>query len=174
MTDRHIPSTNAGEPAPWAQRLLRVGGVVLRYSLVLFLVLFGALKWTSKEAHDIEAWVVHSPFVSWMHAAFGVQGGSELIGVIELTIGAMIASRRWSPRTSAYGSLGAAVMFLVTLSFLFTTPDVGDAQGFLMKDLTLFGAALWTAGEALSAAGGDDARSHLSGSYKSAGQPAVL
>jgi len=66
----------------------------------------------------------------------------------------MIAARRWSPRTSALGSLGAALMFLVTLSFLFTTPDVGDAQGFLMKDLTLFGAALWTAGEALRAAEG--------------------
>jgi uncharacterized membrane protein YkgB len=119
---------------------------------VLFLVLFGALKWTSKEAQDIEAWVVHSPFIFWVYGLFGVQGGSEFIGVIELVIGALIAARpRW-PKASAYGSLGAALMFLTTLSFLFTTPDVGEGAGFLMKDLTLLGAALWTAGEALAAA----------------------
>ena len=58
---------------------------------------------------------------------------------------------RWSPRLSAIGSLGASGMFVVTLSFLVTTPNVGEAAPFVMKDLTLLGAALWTAGEALSA-----------------------
>ena len=43
-------------------------------------------------------------------------------------------------------------MFLTTLSFLATTPNVGESAPFLLKDLTLFGAALWTAGEALQAA----------------------
>jgi reactive chlorine resistance protein C len=159
MTSEAIATAEGRGTAAWAERLLGFGGGTLRWSLVLFLVLFGGLKWTAKEAHDIEAWVVNSPFISWVDHLFGVQGGSEFIGVIELTIGAMIAARRWSPRASALGSLGAAVMFLTTLSFLFTTPDVGDEQGFLMKDLTLFGAALWTAGEALRAAGGDDDRS---------------
>jgi len=42
-------------------------------------------------------------------------------------------------------------MFLTTLSFLITTPNVGEASGFLLKDLTLLGAAIWTAGEALQA-----------------------
>src|SRR5689334_16047263 len=118
MTSDAIATADGRGTAAWSERLLGIGGGVLRWSLVLFLVLFGALKWTAKEAYDIEAWVVHSPFVSWVHHLFGVQGGSELIGVIELTIGAMIATRRWSPRTSALGSLGAALMFLVTLSFL--------------------------------------------------------
>ena len=137
--------------ARFAPVLLRVGAFVLRYSLVLFLLVFGALKWTPKEAHDIEAWVIHSPFISWVHTLFGTQGGSEFIGGIELTIAALIATRRWWPAVSAAGSMGAALMFLTTLSFLFTTPDVGDEAGFLMKDLTLFGAALWTAGDALAA-----------------------
>jgi reactive chlorine resistance protein C len=136
----------------WAPLLLRAGGVVLRYSLVLFLLLFGALKWTTKEAQDIEVWVVHSPFIFWVHGLFGTQGGSEFIGVLELAIGGLIAARPQWPKASAFGSLGAALMFLITLSFLFTTPEVGEAAGFLMKDLTLLGAALWTAGEALSAA----------------------
>jgi reactive chlorine resistance protein C len=42
-------------------------------------------------------------------------------------------------------------MFLTTLSFLVTTPNVGEASGFLLKELTLLGAAIWIAGEALQA-----------------------
>jgi uncharacterized membrane protein YkgB len=46
-------------------------------------------------------------------------------------------------------------MFLVTLSFLVTTPGVltppSWIAGFLMKDLFLLGAALYTAAEALLA-----------------------
>jgi hypothetical protein len=41
-------------------------------------------------------------------------------------------------------------MFVVTLSFLVTTPQ--PPTGFLMKDLILLGAALYTAGEAFAAA----------------------
>jgi uncharacterized membrane protein YkgB len=123
----------------------------LRYSLVVFLLFFGGLKWTLAEAKGIEPMVSHSPVLFWLYPSFGVQGGSEVIGVVELLIGVLIAARRWSPRTSAIGSIAAAGMFLVTLSFLFTTPHVGDSSGFLLKDLTLLGAALWTGGEALSA-----------------------
>jgi uncharacterized membrane protein YkgB len=87
----------------------------------------------------------------WLYPLFGVQKGSEVIGVVELAIGLLILVRRWAPRASAVGSLAAAGMFCTTLSFLFTTPNVGEAAPFLLKDLTLLGAALWTAGEALSA-----------------------
>jgi uncharacterized membrane protein YkgB len=42
---------------------------------------------------------------------------------------------------------------MTTLSFLVTTPHLGsDYQGFILKDVTLLGAALWSAGEALRAA----------------------
>jgi uncharacterized membrane protein YkgB len=137
-----------------ASRLRRVGAFVLRYSLVFFLLFFGALKWTVAEAKGIEAMVSHSPILSWLYPALGVQGGSEAIGVIELLIGALILLRRWVPLASAIGSIGAGAMFVVTLSFLFTTPNLGDGSAFIIKDLTLFGAALWTAGEALDAARG--------------------
>ena len=134
-----------------ARRLLLGGELVLRYSLVFFLLFFGALKWTAQEANGIQSWVEHSPFLLWLIRAFGMQGASEFIGVIELTIGTLIALRHWSPRLSAIGSLAAIPMFLTTLSFIITTPNVGEASGFLLKDLTLLGAAIWTAGEALQA-----------------------
>jgi len=119
---------------------------------VFFLLFFGLLKWTAAEAKGIEAMVSHSPVLFWLYPAFGVQGGSEVIGVIELVIGVLIGVRRWSPRASAAGSVAATGMFLVTLSFLVTTPNIGESAPFLLKDLTLLGAALWTAGEALGRA----------------------
>jgi reactive chlorine resistance protein C len=143
------PSDSRGALA--AARLRRGGGFVLRYSLVFFLLFFGALKWTAAEANGIKQMVSHSPVLFWLYPAFGIQRGSEVIGVVELVIGTLIALRRWAPRASAAGSIAAAGMFLVTLSFLFTTPNVGESSGFLLKDLTLLGAALWSAGEALSA-----------------------
>jgi reactive chlorine resistance protein C len=87
--------------------------------------------------------------LSWIHDLFGTRGSSEFIGVIELAIGGLIGSRHWSPRLSAWGSIGATGMFVVTLSFLFTTPNAGQYAPFLLKDLSLLGAALWTAGEAI-------------------------
>jgi uncharacterized membrane protein YkgB len=132
-------------------KLQAVGAFILRYSLVFFLLFFGALKWTAAEAQGIQPMVSHSPFFFWLYPAFSVQHGSEVIGVVELVIGVLIAIRRWSPRASAVGSLAASGMFLVTLSFLFTTPNAGESAPFLLKDLTLLGAALWTAGEAVAA-----------------------
>jgi len=131
--------------------LQRTGAFLLRYSLVFLLLFFGGLKWTTAEANGIQPLLSHSPFFFWLYPAVGVQGGSEMIGVVELIIGGLIAVRRWSPFASAIGSIAASGMFLVTLSFLVTTPDVGPSAPFLLKDLTLLGAAIWTAGEGLHA-----------------------
>src|ERR1700732_485870 len=86
-------------------RLQAGGAIVLRYSLVFFLLFFGALKWTAEEARGIEPLVSHSPFLSWTLRSFGTRGASEFIGVIELAIGVLIALRHWSPRLSALGSV---------------------------------------------------------------------
>ena len=134
-----------------APRLQVAGAFILRYSLVFFLLFFGALKWTSAEAQGIQPMVGHSPFLFWLYPIFGVQYGSEVIGIVELVIGVLIAIRRWAPRASAIGSLGATGMFVITLSFLITTPHAGESAPFILKDLTLLGAALWTAGEAVAA-----------------------
>lgn len=75
----------------------------------------------------------------------------------------LIASRAFAPKLSAWGSIGAIVLFFVTLSFLLTTPGIWQVGygfpylspmpgQFLAKDLVLLGASFWTAGEALRAA----------------------
>jgi uncharacterized membrane protein YkgB len=152
MSSPLYATNQATTGASWnaAIALRRIGAFILRYSLVFFLFLFGALKWTPAEANGIQPMVSHSPLFFWLYPAFGVQRGSEVIGVIELILGVLIGLRRWSPRLSAIGSLGASGMFVVTLSFLVTTPNIGEGAPFLLKDITLLGAALWTASEALS------------------------
>ena len=134
------------------------GIAVSRYGLVVVLLLIGVLKFTPEEAAGIQPLVAHSPLMSWMYAVLSVQGVSNVIGVIEITIAALIALRPISPNASFVGSLGAVVTFLLTVSFLFSTPDavhlkygfpvLGDAGQFLIKDLVLLGASLWTAAEA--------------------------
>lgn len=137
-------------------RLLdRIGRFILRYSLVFFFVAFGLYKFTAQEAAAIAPLIAHSPVLFWATPLLGERGASSIIGVIEVAIGVLIALRRFRPELSAIGSLGAAVALLTTLSFLFTTPGLdpqGSDAGFLLKDLTLLGAALWSAGEALAAA----------------------
>jgi TolB-like protein len=92
----------------------------------------------------------------WMCPAFGLRGASAVIGVIELTAAALMATRRFKPNLSAAGSLIAAGVFIMTLSFLITTPGVfapdNPFGGFIMKDIILLGAALVTAAEAITAA----------------------
>jgi uncharacterized membrane protein YkgB len=137
---------------PAAARIRGAGTAVLRYGLVLILLLIGAMKFTPAEAAAIHPWVANSPFLAWLYTLTSEQGASMLIGAVEIVVALLIALRRWSPAAAAIGSLAAAAMFVVTLSFLFTTPNQSpDAQGFLMKDVFLLGAALWSAGEALDA-----------------------
>jgi reactive chlorine resistance protein C len=47
---------------------------------------------------------------------------SDLLGVIEITLGIGIALRHVTPRISGIASLLSVGMFLTTLSFIFTTP----------------------------------------------------
>jgi uncharacterized membrane protein YkgB len=145
-----------------SDRVSAVGGHLLRYGLVLLIVWFGAFKFTAAEAQAIEPLLRNSPFLSWLYAVTGVRGASRLIGVGELLVAGLIGLRPLAPRVSAVGSVGAVAMFLTTLSFLITTPGMwarvegfvvpAGAGGFIVKDLILLGAAVWSAGEALSAA----------------------
>jgi uncharacterized membrane protein YkgB len=89
--------------------------------------------------------------MSWLYRVTSVQGASIVIGIVELTIAAMIALRRWLPGVSAVGGVMAIAMFLTTLSFLITTPKIdAGSQGFLIKDIFLLGASVWSTGESLA------------------------
>ena len=153
LAARLSPRGNVDTASAIPTTLEVTGTLILRCSLVLALLFFGAQKWTRAEAEGIQPLVSHSPFLSWIYHVMTIQRGSELIGIVELAIGLLIALRHWSPKLCAVGSAGAICMFLTTLSFLVTTPGLDSGtQGFIMKDVFLLGAAVWSAGEALRSA----------------------
>jgi reactive chlorine resistance protein C len=60
------------------------------------------------------------------------------------------------------GSVQAVILFLATISFLFTTPGIGEPAGggfpalsligeFLLKDVPLLGLSFWTLADAIRA-----------------------
>lgn len=138
--------------------LLQAGGTHLtRYSLVLVFLWIGGMKFTNYEAEGIRPFVANSPLMSWLYLIFSVNQFSAILGVVEMTVGLLIATRPVWPKLSAYGSLTAAAMFVGTLSFIVTTPGWEPSLGFpalsvpgqfLLKDAVLLGASLWTAAEA--------------------------
>lgn len=143
-----------------ARTLENVGEIVLRYGLVLVILWIGCLKFTAYEAQGVHAHASNSPLLSWAYQLFDVRNFSRALGAVEIALAVLIATRPFSPKISAAGSLGAIAMFLTTLSFLVTTPGVwqpnygfpslsGSPGQFLVKDVVLLGAAIWTAGEAL-------------------------
>jgi uncharacterized membrane protein YkgB len=146
--------TKASLSLPVEEIATRVGAEVTRYGIVFLLLLFGAMKWTAAEAQGIQPLVSHSPLWSWLYGPLGVQGTSIFFGVFEIGAAIAIALRPWLPTVSAAGSAFCIVMFLTTLSFLFTTPGLltSPSAGFVMKDIVLLGGSIWTLGEALAAA----------------------
>src|SRR2546426_10582331 len=76
------------------------------------------------EAAGIEPLVPHTPLPPWLYPLPSVKGASEVIGVIELLVAALIAARRFSPRAAAAGSIGAGAVFVATLTFLVSTPGI--------------------------------------------------
>jgi uncharacterized membrane protein YkgB len=144
-------------------RISKFGGIFLRYALVVVIAWIGALKYTASEAGRIQNYIGHSPLMSWMNIFLGHRELAAVLGTIELTAAVLIALRPWLPRLSAVGSAIAILLFVSTLSFLLTTPGVADpAAGgfpalgptgqFLIKDLVLMAASMWTLGQSLSAA----------------------
>lgn len=98
------------------------GVVLLRYGLVLVLAWIGAMKFTAYEAHGIQPLVANSPFLSWTYQLFSVQAFSYVLGIVEIATALMIAVRPLSAKVAAIRSGIGVVMFLTTISFLFSTP----------------------------------------------------
>jgi uncharacterized membrane protein YkgB/enamine deaminase RidA (YjgF/YER057c/UK114 family) len=135
--------------SPTGKAALRITGVgyrVLRYGLALVIGWIGMMKFTGYEAHGIQPLVAQSPLLGWMYHFLTVRQFSDGLGVVEVGTAILIALRPWSPKASALGSAIAVLMFLTTLSFLFSTPGWEPSLGgfpalsggvgqFLLKDL---------------------------------------
>jgi uncharacterized membrane protein YkgB len=138
----------------------RWGQFLSRYGLVVVLAWIGFGKYVKMESRVL---IQHSPLMSWLYDVFSVTFVARALGSMEIIAALLIALRPLWPRLSAAGSALALVLFLGTLSFLFTTPGVfvthahglpvlsGQPGQFLLKDLVLLGVSVWTLGDSLTA-----------------------
>jgi len=130
------------------------GLALLRWSLVVIFIWFGCMKFTSYEAHGIAGLIANSPFMSWLHVLFGIQGGARVVGALELATAAALIFGAFVPALSALGAAMSTATYTITLSFFVTTPGVfvpslggfpaisGDIGQFLLKDLVLLAASV--------------------------------
>jgi uncharacterized membrane protein YkgB len=155
-----MTTVNENSIAAVEDRVGRVGALLARYGLVVVIGWIGLLKFTAYEAQGIQPLVANSPFVSWVYDVFSVTTFSTLLGVLEVATAVLLAVKPWWPKVSAVGSVIAIGLFLATISFLFTTPGIGESSAggfpvlsstgqFLIKDVALLGIAVWTLGDAL-------------------------
>ena len=150
-----LPTTLNEKAGPM---LTRVGLIVARYGLVVVLAWFGFGKYVKMESRVL---IEHSPFMSWIYDFLSVTTVARGLGTMEIVAALLIALYPVWPHASAVGSALAVVLFLGTISFLFTTPGVvaTHAAGvpvlsaqpgqFLLKDLVLMGVSIWTLGDSL-------------------------
>jgi len=127
---------------------------LLRWALVVIFLWFGGMKFTAYEANGIAPFIVNSPVMIWLHTLFGVQGASDVIGVLELSTAAALIVGAFQPIFSALGAAMSAATYLITLTFFLSTPGVAEATAggfpaisalpgqFLLKDLVLLAASL--------------------------------
>jgi uncharacterized membrane protein YkgB len=97
-----------------------------------------------------------------MYHLLSVDAFSLLLGIVEIVTALLLVVKPWFPAISVTGSLLAILLFVSTLTFLFTTPGVGEASAggfpllsmtgqFLIKDIVLLGVAILTLADALKA-----------------------
>jgi uncharacterized membrane protein YkgB len=143
-------------------RTSALAALVARYGLVIVLAWFGAMKFTSYESHGISHWVANSPLLSWLYNIMSIDAFGRLNGSIELIVAALLAVKPWFPKASVVGGVFASMFFVTTLSFMVTTPGVGEASAggfpilsadgeFLMKDIANLGLAVWLLADAIDA-----------------------
>ena len=138
-----------------ALKIEHLGASIIRYGLAVVLIWIGIIKFTTYEAEGVKPLIEHSPLLS----LFGTMGFSMLIGAVEILSGLLIALRSVSAKASVIGGLMGVGTFVITLTFLLSTPGViqpgysfpfisPQPGQFLIKDIVLLGASLWVAGEA--------------------------
>lgn len=126
---------------------------LLRWPMVGIFIWFGIQKFTPYAANAIAPLISNSPFVSWLRV-FGVLAEARIIGTIELVTAVLLIIGSVNPIASALGAALASGTFLLTTSFVFTTPGITLTspsgfpiistllEQFLLKDVALLGACL--------------------------------
>jgi uncharacterized membrane protein YkgB len=156
----HMPARFRVKGKAIVRSIDKLSAFVLRYGLVLVVFWIGCLKFTAYESKGVFNHASHSPLLAWAYHILDMRDFSRGLGVVEIATALLIAAGPVWPKLSIVGSLTGIGMFLTTLSFVITTPGVWQAGygfsalsgfpgQFLIKDVLLLGAAIWTLADSL-------------------------
>ncbi|KAA2220399.1 DUF417 family protein [Chryseobacterium sediminis] len=130
-------------------QLSRIGYNVSLFGAALILLWIGIFKFTPTEAAAIKPLVENHFLTFFVYKIMSVQAVSNLIGAIEIIIALLLIFSAKFAVLKKYAGMGMIVTFLVTLSYLFTTPGmwkivdgVPVTDFFILKDLMLLGFGL--------------------------------
>lgn len=151
----HINIQNSVDETDFSRSIRRITELGIRFAMVVVIGWYGLLKFTEYEANAISGFAINSPFLAWLHEILGVQAFSNLIGTAEIMGALLIALHGFSARLGVLGGLMASATFIVTLSFMVTTPGIFEESAggfpilsvvpgaFLLKDLVLLAVSAW-------------------------------
>lgn len=113
---------------------------------VLILLWIGIFKFTPTEANAIKPLIENHPLSSWMYSILSVQSVSNLVGVLEILVAILLILTLKFDKLKKYVGFAMCIIFLMTLSYLFTTPNmwkiidgVPYTDFFILKDLMYLG-----------------------------------
>ncbi|PXW13690.1 MULTISPECIES: DUF417 family protein [Chryseobacterium] len=126
--------------------LSRTGYYISLFGAALIFLWIGIFKFTPTEAAAIKPLVENHFLTFFVYKIISVQAVSNLIGTIEIIIALLLIFSAKFAVLKKYAGIGMIVTFLVTLSYLFTTPGIWKivdgvpvTDFFILKDLMLLG-----------------------------------
>ena len=108
----------------------------------LILAWIGVYKFTLTEAKLIQPLVENHFAMGWLYKLFSIQIVSNLIGATEITVAIALLIGIKYQKIAYFSGIAATIIFITTLSFLFTTPNTWKISDgvlvtnfFLLKDI---------------------------------------
>ncbi|WP_343565390.1 DUF417 family protein [Sphingobacterium sp.] len=133
-------SENAPSPSlPW-------GFYISTFGIVFILLWLGIFKFTPTEALAIKPLIMHHPLSSWLYRLLSVQAVSNIVGIVEIAVALFILLGLKFKQLRRYAGIGVCIIFIMTLSYLFTTPNmikyvdgIPVTDFFILKDILFLG-----------------------------------
>lgn len=136
------------------EKIYKIGYYVSLFGTALILFWIGIFKFTTAEANAIKPLVENHFLTFWAYDLMSVQAVSNLVGIVEITLALLLLLSPFFPKLRKYAAYGMIVTFLITISYLFTTPNMWRkvewlpiTDFFILKDLVLLGFSLMLIGK---------------------------
>ena len=132
----------------------KVGYIISVLGVATILIWIGIFKFTPTEAKEIKPMIANSPLMSWLYLICSDNATSRLIGIIEILTGILLIISLIVPKVGLVSGTMSLLTFILTLSFLFSTPGAFQKidgiwlpDAFILKDLMALGISLMVLGK---------------------------